>query len=442
METVNFLVNENIPVVADVDVLVIGGGPGGLGAAVMAARSGAKTMLVERYGILGGMASYGEISPFMWNHFVPEEGQDALTLDKPVYPEWIKTMAKYLPAELLEKNNGIDNEVVSGFSHMISKDLAAIAAEDLCLESGVAILYHHNLVKSVVKDGKIEYAVFATKSGFVAIKAKAFVDSTGDADLTVLSGGKYEIGGPTGHCQPMTLCFKLCKVDWSRFPKNLQELYEKAKADGKLHCPRENVLAFHHYDDDVVHFNTTRVIHKSAVNAKELSEAELEGHKQFREYYRWLRAEVPGFEKAEVRSIASHIGVRESRRIVGIARIGRDDFMNRAKFPDAICRCNYSIDIHAPDGAGTELIHMSNREYYEIPYGCIVPEGISNLTVGARSISVDHALHSSMRVMPPVCSIGQAAGIAAAMAAKTGKSCAELDGCEVRAALVASGAYL
>ena len=219
-------------------------------------------------------------------------------------------------------------------------------------------------------------------------------------------------------------------------------MYEKAKAEGKIHCPRENVLAFNHYDADVVHFNTTRIIHKSAVDGTELSEAEIEGHKQFREFFKWLVDEVPGFEKAQIRSIASHIGVRESRRIVGIARIGRAEFEQRAKFKDAICRCNYSIDIHAPDGSGTELIHMKNTEYYEIPYGCIVPDGIRNLTVGGRPISVDHALHSSMRVMPPVCSIGQAAGVAASISAKTGKACSEIDGVELRKKLVEMGAYL
>lgn len=445
MQTIPFSVQEEIPVVAEADVLVIGGGPGGLGAAVMAARAGATVVLAERYGLLGGMAAFGEVSPFMWNHFRSGEEEKPVTMDRPIYPEWVKKMASYLPKKYLEvPGREVTDAVNTEFSHIISKDIAPMAAEDLCLEAGVRILYHHDLVRAIVQNGVIEAAVFASKSGFVAVRAKAYVDATGDADLTVRAGGKADIGGPSGYCQPMTLCFKLDHVDINRVPlwNDWQQYYERARAEGKVHCPRENVLHFGWFDPDVVHFNTTRIIHKSAVDGVELSEAEIEGHRQFREFFNWLRADMPGFENAEIRSVASHIGVRESRRIVGIRRIGREAFEKREKFEDAICRCNYSIDIHSPDGSGTELCFMTDREYYEIPYGCIVPAGIKNLTVGGRPISVDHALHSSMRVMPPACSIGQAAGVAAALSAKSGVPCDELDGKKVRAELKRLGAFL
>ena len=447
MDSIKFRVEEEIPVVAEADVVVVGGGPGGLGAAIMAARYGANVILVERYGMLGGMATYGEITPFMWNHFKASEDQAfPEAMDRPVYPEWIRKMSEYLPPTLRNEHaeeyarEGVD----APFTHIISKDIAPMAAEEMCLEAGVRILYHHNLVRTIVEDGVIRAAVFTSKSGFVAIRAKNFVDATGDADLTVLAGGKTEIGGPSGHCQPMTLCFKLDHVDKSRMP-NRQEwavLYEAAKASGKVNCPREDVLIFNHYDPTVVHFNTTRIIHKSGVNGMELSEAELEGHRQFREILNWLREDVPGFEECQVRSIAGHIGIRESRRIVGIRQITSDSFHKREKFEDAICRCNYDLDIHSPDGSGTSHCYMSNMEYYEVPYGCVVPAGLKNLTVGGRPVSADHAMHASLRVIPPACSLGQAAGVAAAMSAKTGIPCDELDGKEVRAALKELGAFL
>ncbi len=442
METICYTLDRKLPVVAQAEVVVIGGGPGGLGAAVMAARYGADTLLIERYGQLGGMAASGEVTPFMWSHWHNEK-EEKFVLDRPVYPEWIERMSHYLPADW-QVEEKIDREVTTRFSHYISKDLAPLAAEDLCLEAGVKLLYHHNLIDTITEDGRIVAVVLASKSGLVAVRGKAFVDTTGDADLTVLAGGKTEYGNAEGHCQPMTLCFKLARIDWSRIPGNVDfnELYTQAQKAGKLSCPRENVLKFDHYESDVMHFNTTRVIHKSGVNGLELSEAEIEGRKQLRELFFWLRNEVPGFENAVIHSMASHIGVRETRRIVGINRITLEAFEKSSKYPDAVCRCNYQVDIHNPHGAGTKLLDVNPHFYYEIPYGCIVPVGLKNLTVGGRPISVDHELHSSSRVMPPACSLGQAAGVAAAMCAAGVGDCDQLDGTLVRAQLVKMGAFL
>jgi hypothetical protein len=448
--TCKFKMECEIPVIADCDVLVVGGGPGGLGAAVMAARSGAKTILAERFGMLGGMASVGEVHPFMPNHYIdklPAGGaswstEGHLCMDRPVYLEWTKAIASYLPPKL-RKEASADNEAC-GIGRNIGKEAAALAAEDLCLKVGVKLLYHHTLVQAPVVEGRIDCAVFSSKSGFVAVKAKTYVDSTGDGDLAALSGCGFEIGGPTGNCQPMTLCFKLSNVDASRMPERskITELYKKAKADGVLDCPREDVLLFNTCEPSVMHFNTTRIIGKSGIDGQALSEAEIEGRRQFRQYLEWLRSCVPGFENAQIHSIAQHIGIRETRRINGLARLDRGDFMKRSKFKDAIARCNYPIDIHSTNGAGTEIVHIPHNEYYEVPYGCIVAKDVSNLTIGSRCVSVDHAVHSSIRVMPPVCSLGQAAGLAAALAARKGVGQAQLDGVDVREALKAQGAWL
>jgi hypothetical protein len=161
-----------------------------------------------------------------------------------------------------------------------------------------------------------------------------------------------------------------------------------------------------------------------------------------REYLRFFRAHVPGFEQCRIHSLGHHIGVRETRRIKGIRFIEREVFSNAVKFDDGICRCRYGIDIHNPDGAGTEREHMPKDDYFEIPYGCVVAKDVDNLTIGGRPISVDHAIHSSIRVMPPACTVGQAAGMAAAMAAKRGCRPADLDGAEVRSLLRAQGASL
>lgn len=444
MNSIQYRFQKEIPVIAEADILVVGGGPGGLGAAVMAARSGVKVILAERYGVLGGMAAQGEVSPFMISHLqkVNEQGENLFyTLDRPVYYEWNRKMADYCSPEIRKKKQD-DPEVLFG---TIAKDIASLAAEDLCLEAGVKILYHHALadVKMDAAVGITE-AIFLSKSGLVAIRAKNFVDSTGDGDLAVMAGAPSEFGGESGYCQPMTTCFKIRNIDMSRIPegKELQQLYQEAKASGVIDCPRENLLYFKTYEDGTIHFNSTRVVMKSAVDGVELSEAELEGHRQLKELFIWFRDNVPGFESSSIASFASHIGIRESRRILGLQYLTREDFLNKAKFSDGIARCNYMIDIHNPAGAGTEIIRMDRRDFYEIPFGCIVPQKVKNLAIGSRCISVDHALHSSCRIMPTVISIGQAAGAAAALSVKKQISICELNGTEVRKKLIEMGAVL
>lgn len=433
MQEISYNKKAEIPVIATVDVLVVGGGPGGLGAAVMAARNGANTLLVERYGCLGGMAFHGEVTPFMPNH------SDGVAMDRPIYLEWCKRMEAYRSAKEREeyKNDG-EYRIFP-----IVKEDAMLAMEDMILESGAKILYHHLLTDVVKEDGKIKYAIFQSKSGLVAIESKVFIDSTGDGDLAVLAGCDYEFGNHEGFCQPMTTCFKLSNIDKDRMPKHeeINRLYEEAKKKGEIDCLRENVLFFYMLEHDVIHFNTTRVVKKSGVNGVELSEAEIEARKQVRQYLAFFRKYIPGFENARLLSIAPHVGIRETRRIRGIVYQTHEDFFARAKYPDSIVRCNYMIDIHNPSGTGTEIHRLDGKDWYEIRFGAIVPAGIQNLLMACRAISLDHALHSSYRVMPPVCSVGQAAGIAAALAVKENIPVPELSGEEIHKRLVEIGAF-
>ena len=424
METMHYEIARDLPLLHRADVIVVGGGPGGLGAAVMARRAGAEVLLVERYGVLGGMAVTGEVHPFMSNHV------DNQPLDEPIYTEWIEKMRRYWPRE------GKDRD--------ISKDAAMLAAEDLCLEAGVEILYHHQLGEAIVEEGSIAGLVLFSKSGLTAARGKVYIDCTGDADLAARTGCQFERGGPSGHCQPMTLCFKLCHVERARTPdrKEVSRLYNEAKERGEIDCPREDVLSFGWFEEDVVHFNTTRVIQKDGTSGVELSAAELEGHRQVKQFLDFFRKNVPGYENARIYSVAHHIGIRESRRVRGKEYLTREAFEAARKCPDGIARVRYPIDIHNPDGSGTEIIHIPEGDWYEIPYGCIVAQEVDNLLIGGRPISVDHAVHSSMRVMPPACTVGQAAGMAAAMAVARDCAPGDLDGVEVRQKLVELGARL
>ena len=432
MDTVRYAIDRELAPLHEAEVIVVGGGPGGIGAAVMAGREGARTLLIERYACLGGMATLGEVHPFMPNHV------NGACLDRPVYLEWLERIRAYYPTDWS------DPQAVEQRSRQISKEAAMLAAEDLCLEAGVELLYHHQLADVIVREGAIDALVLLSKSGFTAARAKVYVDATGDADLAARAGCGFEQGGPSGHCQPMTLCFKLSHVDRSRMPdrKTITQLYEQAKAQGAIQCPREDVLWFEWMDGDVIHFNTTRVIHKAGTDGQQLSEAEIEGRRQLRQFVTFLRQRVAGFENARLHSIAHHIGVRETRRVRGLAYVTKEDYLACRKYPDAIARVRYAIDIHNPDGGGTERLNLPHGEWYEIPYGSIVARDARNLLIGGRPISVDHAVHSSMRVMPPACSVGQAAGLAAAMAAREGRNPRDLDGTRVREKLKARGASL
>ena len=424
MKQVRYHLDREVPILHEADVVVAGGGPGGLGAAVMAAREGARTLLIERYGFLGGMAAAGEVSPFMDNHVRGE------SLDQPVYQEWVERMKRYWPRE--------------GRERAISKDCAMLAAEDLCMEAGVRLLYHHS-VADVLREGRrIETLILLSKSGYTAAKGVQYVDCTGDADLAALAGCQFEMGGPTGPCQAMSVCFKLCNVDRAQFPdyEPLARIYQAAQARGEIDCPRDFVLFFSWLRDDVVHFNTTRIIHKNATDGAELSEAEIEGRRQVRQFLEFFRRHVPGCARAQLHSLAHQIGVRESRRVRGLDYLTREAFTQARKCPDAIARVHYMIDIHNPDGSGTEIVRLPPDEWYEIPYGCVVARDADNLTIGGRPISVDHAIHASMRIMPVCCSVGSAAGLAAALAAARGCRPADLGGTEVRRRLIERGANL
>ncbi len=417
------------------DVVVVGGGPGGIGAAVMAARNGARTLLIERYGVPGGMASMGEVTPFMPNSW------KGIPFDRPVFAEWKKKIDRYLP----ETWHGVKIEKL----HSLNPAAAALAAEELLLEAGIELLYHHILTGVLVNRRRIRKLIVHSKNGFAAVEGKMFVDCTGDGDLAALSGCSFEYGNENGVCQPMTTCFKMSQVKIPRgndktavWNREIQAAFQRARESGKVSAPRDTLLYFHHCENGVIHFNTTRVLGHSSLNGESLSDAEIIARKQVREIISFLREEIPAFRDASLLSMGTSIGVRESRRIKGLAYITREDFLRCAKFPDAVARCSYGIDLHSGTGSGTFGIRVRQGDFYEIPYGCVVPKDIDNLTVGGRPISVDVYVHSSMRIMPCACSVGQAAGFAAAESVKRAKPPGRLDGKTVRTGLAAHGACI
>jgi len=425
LETVARPAQPDVPVLHDVDVIVVGGGPAGIGAAVAAAREGARALLCERYGFLGGMATAGLVNPFMPN------GLEGQPFDTGIFAEWCR---------LMDQMGGLAPN-----GRTFCPEVAKLAAERLCLDAGVEILYHVMLDMPLMDGSRIDCVTMLGKGGLTAHRAKVFVDTTGDADLAARAGCQIEYGRPEdGAAQPMTTCFDVAGVDVERMPDRptVGAAYDRARAEGRVDCPRHDVLWFTTVEPDRIHFNTTRVVGHNATDTLSFSAAEQEGHRQVWEMFQFLRSDVPGFENARLHAIPVTIGVRESRRVRGHAYLTRADFERAAKFPDAVCRVNYPIDIHNPTGGGTEIGRMPPGEWYEVPYGCLVPLASDNLLVAGRPISADHAVHGSLRVMPPACTLGQAAGTAAAMAVAEGARPQDIEGVRVRRSLVEHGVWL
>jgi hypothetical protein len=196
----------------------------------------------------------------------------------------------------------------------------------------------------------------------------------------------------------------------------INKVYSEYKAKGLLKSPREDVLIFWNDNEGVLHFNSTRVIKRNPVDAFDVTEAEIEAREQVYELYDLIKNNIPGFENSRILSTAIQIGIRESRKVVGDYTLCVEDLKSLARFDDAIAVANYDIDIHNPEGAGTSHYYFGDGEWYEIPYRCLLPKGFNNMLVAGRCVSATHEAQASLRIMPFCAELGQAAGIAIAMA--------------------------
>jgi hypothetical protein len=308
----------------------------------------------------------------------------------------------------------------------------------------VDVWFHTTLVDAKVSRGRIRAVRVVNKSGLLTIAGTIFIDATGDGDLSVRAGALCEQGRPgDGRVQPMTLCFRLAGVDLERMPpqKEINALWRQERAKHDLLNPRGDVLWFRTVHPGVVHFNTTRVA-GNPVDGQALSEAEMQGRKQVQEMVRFLISRIRGFEKAYLDHSGPQIGARESRRVIGDYVLTTEDVLEARKFKDGIVRGAYEIDIHSPTDGSTDHRSLRPLTSYEIPYRCLVPKGLLNLLVASRCISATHEAHASLRIMPIVYGIGQAAGTAAAMCLAGQTTPRRLSAKALRVKLVQQGAEL
>jgi hypothetical protein len=410
------------------DVIVVGGGFAGFAAALSAARGGAKVLIVEKSNCFGGAAINNLVNPFMsyWTILNARRVDLAQGIFKKV--------------RLTLEERG----AMAGRS-FLEEELKRIMSEEL-LAAGVDFLFHAYLSDVQKENDKIASVTVATIGGKIQLEAEYFIDATGDAQLAFLAECPTVLGREPDHlCQPMTLCFRLGNVDVERFmasKNHLNELYAKALANGEISNPRENILVFATPIPNVLHFNTTRVVRKNPTDAFEVTEAEIMARQHVYEVYDFMKQHADGLENSYLMMTALEIGVRESRMIVGDYVLTEADCRAFTKFDDAIAACNYDIDIHNPEGAGTSHYYFPEGEYYTIPYRSLIPKGMDNLLVAGRCISSDHGAQASYRIMPTVCTIGEAAGTAIGLAVKRKTAVREVCIGELQDTLKKNGAYI
>ena len=415
------------------DVVVVGGGFAGVGAAIAAAREGKKVRLIEKYKCLGGAAAYDLVNPFMrfWAWMDDEKKQEKV-LSAGIFSEIVTTLREM--------------GVTSGTRCYFNEEYLKLVLNRMAIEAGVELLYQ-TYVTGVKMNGKrIESVAVSNVSGSSDIYADVFIDATGDANLAMLAGFPFKVGREgDGLCQPMTLCFRLANVNMELYKGSrsaINELYNKFKAEGKITNPREDVLIFNSVAKNVLHFNTTRVIKLDPTNAEDVTRAEILAREQVFEMVNFLKQNFEAFKDADLISTGMQIGVRESRMIVGEHTLNQEEMLAYTKFEDGIAACNYDIDIHSPDGAGTSHFYFPKGTYYTIPYGCLVPKDSENLLVAGRCISATHEAQASIRIMPTVCTLGEAAGVAAAVACEDKTAVKDVDVRKVRTILHEKGAVV
>ena len=388
------------------DLIVVGGGISGVAAAVSAAREGLGVLMVEKSGCLGGAMSLSLVFPFM-------------------------PYATFASGELV--NDGIFTEmrermVAYGDS---SYEAYKFVFDDMLTEAGVDILFHSAVYEAKTEDRLVKSVKIATKSGTIEVQSDFFIDASGDGELIFMTGCDYQLGRESdGLSQPMTTCFRLSGVDVELFIEQkpeLQKKYEEYRAQNKILNPRENILAFFGLGEGIVHFNTTRVIKHNPVDPFEVSRAEIIARKQVFEMVNFLKENSEAFKNASIASIANHIGVRESRKLKGVYILKREDVQNLVDFEDSIAIGNYGIDIHNPSGTGTTQFHMKGDDYYQIPYRSLLPKEYDNMLVAGRCLSATHEAHSAVRVMPICACMGEAAGLALAIAKQSGANAHTVD---------------
>lgn len=417
------------------DLIVVGGGFAGFGAAVAAAREGLKTLLIERTNALSGAANTALVMPFMRYRTVMGHDENGERI--------IKELSAGVFKEAVDKLREVNSTDERGYS--FDNEHLKLVMNRIAIESGVELLFNATVSGAVREGNRVKSITVVGRGQILELEADYFIDATGDANLIAMTGFPFRVGRDDGLCQPMTLCFRIAGVDTEGFfkvyPKKMDELYAEWQKAGRIINPREDVLAFHTLIPGVVHLNTTRVVKLDPTDMFAVTKAEIEAREQVFEMLEFFKT-FECCKNAEVVSTACEIGTRESRMIEGEYTLTGEDLLSLCRFEDSIALGNYDIDIHNPEGAGTSHHFFKEGEFYEIPYRSLIPKNAENLLVAGRCVSVDHEAQASIRIMPIVCTLGQAAGTAIAVAKKQNCNVKDIDIAKMQKILVDNNAAI
>lgn len=435
----------------EVDVLVVGGGPAGIAAAVAAGRMGASVVLMERYPILGGMATVGLVGNFCPAHF---DGTRFI----------IGGLLGELRRRLLDAG-----KLYQGDQHIMEPydpDAFDAHSRALCSQADVDIRLDQPC--RAVRFGADGLASAPLPDGGELI-ARAVIDATGDATVAHAAGVETRFGRRRDRkVMPLTFCYSLGPVDLETVRRELPAAFRhdptldedyvslggsdyvnehvaRARQSGEITIPRNHISTVVSIPGRprYVMVNYGRVMIDDPTDPAQLEQASQQGRKQVDEGVRFFRKYVPGFQQASLDKLALQIGVRQSRQIVGLYEITAEDVLGCRQFDDVVAQCCYPIDIHEPGSDTTTMKYLPDGEHYDIPWRCLVPQaGPDTLVVAGRCISATHEAMSSLRVIPPAMATGEAAGVSAVLALRQGAAIRELDPGDVQQRLLDTGGIL
>lgn len=404
----NVVFNRTIPVRYEVDVFTAGGGPAGVAAAVSAARNGMSVYLAEGQNCLGGMGTAGMIPAYMQ------------------FSDGINFLAAGLGEEIYNKlceagGTGPKNRMA------IKAEVLKRVYDDLLIDAGVEFTLQTQLIGVEVEAGEVKTAILSSKSGIFAVKAKMFIDGTGDGDLAVWAGAPYEKGDEDGNMMPGTLCSLWAGIDWEKTEgQHQRSCLEQAFKDKVFSVEDRHLPGMWHVGTTIGGGNIGHAFGVDGTDEVSLTKALVEQRKRLLEYETYYKRYIKGYENMELVTTGALLGIRETRRILGDYVLNLEDFHKRAVFEDEIGRYCYPVDIHAskPDLDNynkfleeyTKTMRYGKGESYGIPYRTLVPKGLTNVLVAGRCISSDRYIQGSVRVMPGCYITGQAVGAAAAIA--------------------------